>query len=109
MFACVVFVCGQAPTYVNVTVGSFVCQNCSGILRELQHRVKGLGLSDFSKQELDFLKAGNDVCSGDTTNNLFRLLQLRFFDSLTIVAFLCCFSFLLLTVGRAKDVESQLG
>ena len=42
------FQCGQrGPTYVNCTIGSFVCTTCSGLLRGLNpaHRIKSVGLS----------------------------------------------------------------
>jgi ADP-ribosylation factor GTPase-activating protein 2/3 len=39
------FDCGtHAPTYVNMTVNTFICQSCGGLLRELQHRVKGISM-----------------------------------------------------------------
>ncbi|KAM4556681.1 arf-GAP domain and FG repeat-containing protein 1b isoform 3-T3 [Fundulus diaphanus] len=60
------FDCDQrGPTYVNMTVGSFVCTTCSGILRGLNppHRVKSISMTTFTQQEIDFLqKHGNEVC-----------------------------------------------
>ncbi|KAI3378159.1 hypothetical protein SNEBB_009139 [Seison nebaliae] len=46
----------QGPTYVNVTVGSYVCVNCAGQLRGLTHRIKSLTLSSFNNEEVNFLK-----------------------------------------------------
>ncbi|XP_022095071.1 arf-GAP domain and FG repeat-containing protein 1-like [Acanthaster planci] len=60
------FDCEQrGPTYVNMTVGSFVCTRCSGILRGLNppHRVKSISMTSFSPQEIEFLeKHGNEFC-----------------------------------------------
>ncbi|XP_061833695.2 arf-GAP domain and FG repeat-containing protein 1b isoform X2 [Nerophis lumbriciformis] len=60
------FDCDQrGPTYVNMTVGSFVCTTCSGILRGLNppHRVKSISMTTFTQQEMDFLqKHSNEVC-----------------------------------------------
>ncbi|XP_026231459.1 arf-GAP domain and FG repeat-containing protein 1a isoform X5 [Anabas testudineus] len=60
------FDCDQrGPTYANMTVGSFVCTSCSGILRGLNppHRVKSISMTTFTQQEIDFLqKYGNEVC-----------------------------------------------
>uniref|UniRef100_A0A674PBK9 ArfGAP with FG repeats 1b n=1 Tax=Takifugu rubripes TaxID=31033 RepID=A0A674PBK9_TAKRU len=60
------FDCDQrGPTYVNMTVGSFVCTTCSGILRGLNppHRVKSISMTTFTAQEIEFLqKHSNEVC-----------------------------------------------
>ncbi|XP_077394545.1 arf-GAP domain and FG repeat-containing protein 1b isoform X2 [Festucalex cinctus] len=60
------FDCDQrGPTYVNMTVGSFVCTTCSGILRGLNppHRVKSISMTTFTQQEIEFLqKHNNEVC-----------------------------------------------
>ncbi|XP_029628677.1 arf-GAP domain and FG repeat-containing protein 1 [Salmo trutta] len=59
------FDCDQrGPTYANMTVGSFVCTSCSGILRGLNppHRVKSISMTTFTQQEIEFLqKHGNEV------------------------------------------------
>ncbi|XP_041779199.1 putative GPI-anchored protein pfl2 isoform X1 [Anopheles merus] len=61
------FDCGQkGPTYINMTIGSFVCTSCSGILRGLTppHRVKSISMATFTQEEIEFLKQnGNDNCS----------------------------------------------
>nr|XP_020735744.1 arf-GAP domain and FG repeat-containing protein 1 isoform X3 [Odocoileus virginianus texanus] len=58
------FDCDQrGPTYVNMTVGSFVCTSCSGSLRGLNppHRVKSISMTTFTQQEIEFLqKHGNE-------------------------------------------------
>ena len=42
--------------------GIFVCSTCSGFHREMTHKVKGVGMSNFSDKELEFLKKnGNEV------------------------------------------------
>uniref|UniRef100_A0A1B6CQD2 Arf-GAP domain-containing protein n=1 Tax=Clastoptera arizonana TaxID=38151 RepID=A0A1B6CQD2_9HEMI len=60
------FDCNQrGPTYVNVTIGSFVCTTCSGMLRGLTppHRVKSISMATFTPEEIDFIKArGNEYC-----------------------------------------------
>uniref|UniRef100_A0A8C2A3S9 ArfGAP with FG repeats 1b n=1 Tax=Cyprinus carpio TaxID=7962 RepID=A0A8C2A3S9_CYPCA len=59
------FDCDQrGPTYANMTVGSFVCTTCSGILRGLNppHRVKSISMTTFTQQEIEFLqKHSNEV------------------------------------------------
>ncbi|XP_078522343.1 arf-GAP domain and FG repeat-containing protein 1 isoform X7 [Lissotriton helveticus] len=60
------FDCDQrGPTYANMTVGSFVCTSCSGILRGINppHRVKSISMTTFTQTEIEFLqKHGNEVC-----------------------------------------------
>ncbi len=54
----------RGPTYVNVTMGTFVCTSCSGILRGLNppHRVKSINMATFTPDEVDFVRAhGNHV------------------------------------------------
>ncbi|CAG0890188.1 unnamed protein product [Darwinula stevensoni] len=61
------FDCGQkGPTYVNMTIGSFVCTHCSGLLRGLTppHRVKSISMATFTPEEIEFVKArGNEYCT----------------------------------------------
>ncbi|XP_066586999.1 arf-GAP domain and FG repeat-containing protein 1 isoform X2 [Prorops nasuta] len=60
------FDCHQrGPTYVNMTIGSFVCTSCSGMLRGLTppHRVKSISMAVFSQDEIEFIKErGNEYC-----------------------------------------------
>ncbi|XP_072180046.1 uncharacterized protein [Diadema setosum] len=60
------FECNQrGPTYVDMTIGSFVCTSCSGILRGINppHRVKSISMASYTSQEIEFLqKHGNEVC-----------------------------------------------
>lgn len=54
----------KGPTYVDVTVGSFVCTACSGLLRGLNppHRVKSINMSTFTQDEVEFMKThGNQL------------------------------------------------
>ena len=42
--------------------GIFVCSKCAGIHRELNIKVKGIGVCNFDDKEITFLnKMGNDV------------------------------------------------
>ncbi|XP_070538613.1 arf-GAP domain and FG repeat-containing protein 1-like isoform X8 [Ptychodera flava] len=60
------FDCGQrGPTYVNMTIGSFVCTTCSGILRGLNppHRVKSISMASYTPAEMESLQEkGNEFC-----------------------------------------------
>ncbi|VDO05126.1 unnamed protein product [Rodentolepis nana] len=59
------FDCGQrCPTYVNISIGSFVCTGCGGALRKYNQRVKSISMSNFNSQEVNFMKRrGNKACS----------------------------------------------
>ncbi len=37
----------KGVNYVVIDFGTFVCSTCSGIHRQLMHKVKGLGMSNF--------------------------------------------------------------
>jgi Putative GTPase activating protein for Arf len=42
--------------------GVYVCSACAGIHREMTHKVKGIGMSNFNDKEVEFLsKWGNEV------------------------------------------------
>ncbi|XP_037803862.1 arf-GAP domain and FG repeat-containing protein 1-like [Penaeus monodon] len=60
------FDCHQrGTTYINMTVGSFVCTSCSGILRGLNppHRVKSISMASFTPEEIEQIKSkGNQYC-----------------------------------------------
>ncbi|KAM5261939.1 arf-GAP domain and FG repeat-containing protein 2 isoform 2-T2 [Hipposideros larvatus] len=72
------FECAQrGVTYVDITVGSFVCTTCSGLLRGLNppHRVKSISMTTFTESEVLFLQSrGNEVC---------RKIWLGLFDART--------------------------
>jgi hypothetical protein len=57
------FDCGEkGTTYVCIDFGSFICSRCAGILRELNFKVKGTGVSIFNQKEIEILeKNGNEV------------------------------------------------
>ncbi|XP_055712503.1 arf-GAP domain and FG repeat-containing protein 1 isoform X2 [Phlebotomus papatasi] len=61
------FDCGQrGPTYINMTIGSFVCTKCSGMLRGITppHRVKSISMATFTPDEIEFIRShGNDECA----------------------------------------------
>ena len=51
---------GRANQYVVLDFNTFVCTTCSGIHREMQHRIKSVGMSTFTTDEIKALdKAGN--------------------------------------------------
>lgn len=55
----------RGPTYVDVTIGSFVCTSCGGILRGLNppHRVKSISMTTFTAAEITFIESrGNEWC-----------------------------------------------
>nr|XP_039256918.1 arf-GAP domain and FG repeat-containing protein 1-like [Styela clava] len=55
----------RGPTYVDVTIGSFVCTSCGGILRGLNppHRVKSISMTTFTAAEITFMESrGNEWC-----------------------------------------------
>ena len=56
------FDCGEkGTTYVCINFGTFICSRCAGILRELNFKVKGTGVSIFNQNEIDlFDKMGNE-------------------------------------------------
>lgn len=56
------FDCGEkGTTYAVMNFGTFVCSRCAGLLRELNYKVKGTGVSIFTEKEISALEAmGND-------------------------------------------------
>jgi len=51
----------KGTTFVNVTLGTFVCTRCAGLLRELSFTVKGLGVSIFKDKEVSTVEEmGNE-------------------------------------------------
>lgn len=53
------FECNQrGPTYVDTTIGSFVCSKCSGVLRGITppHRIKSISMSSFSPEEIEQIR-----------------------------------------------------
>lgn len=51
------FDCGEkGVNYVVLEFGVFVCNSCSGIHRELTHKVKGMGMCNFTDKDVETLK-----------------------------------------------------
>eukprot|EP00092_Neocalanus_flemingeri_P001936 GFUD01002067.1.p1 GENE.GFUD01002067.1~~GFUD01002067.1.p1 ORF type:complete len:886 (-),score=184.00 GFUD01002067.1:1005-3662(-) len=61
------FDCEQrGPTYVNMTIGSYVCAKCSGMLRGINppHRIKSISMSSFTSEEVEMVRSkGNAWCT----------------------------------------------
>ena len=57
------FECGEKGTsYVCTNFGTFTCSRCAGVLRELNFKVKGIGLAIFNEKEMEILeKNGNEI------------------------------------------------
>ena len=52
----------QGTNYVVLDFGVFVCAACSGIHREMSHKVKGIGMSNFVEKDVEIVsKWGNEV------------------------------------------------
>eukprot|EP01136_Pigoraptor_vietnamica_P010424 Opistho-1_new@3362 len=50
------------PTYANLFNNTFVCVNCSGVLRGFEHRLKSISMATFKDDEIAALQRdGNDV------------------------------------------------
>ncbi|KAI7889700.1 uncharacterized protein EV154DRAFT_272040 [Mucor mucedo] len=50
----------KSPFFVNTTIQTFICARCSGLVREVGHRVKAISASKFSGAELLALKQGGN-------------------------------------------------
>ena len=60
--------CGaKLPQCVVISLGIFVCLPCAGIHRELNHRVKGMGHSSFTMEEIQQLQQ----TSNDHVNSIY--------------------------------------
>ncbi|CEI97571.1 hypothetical protein RMCBS344292_11702 [Rhizopus microsporus] len=52
----------RSPFFVNVSIQTFICARCSGLVREVGHRVKSISASKFSEPEVVALEhGGNEV------------------------------------------------
>jgi len=48
-------------TYICMDFGTFICTSCAGIHREFNHKVKGISVSIWSREEVEFVEAnGNE-------------------------------------------------
>lgn len=50
----------RGPLYAVIDFNIFVCTNCSAIHRSLQHKVKGISMSEFSDEEVAGLRVGGN-------------------------------------------------
>ena len=50
----------KLPSCVNLTTGTFICMACAGIHRELNNRVKGMGHSTFTAEEVEYMKKSDN-------------------------------------------------
>ncbi|KAI7862787.1 hypothetical protein BDF14DRAFT_1464961 [Spinellus fusiger] len=54
----------RSPFFVNISLQTFVCTRCSGLVREVGHRVKSISTSTFSGPEILALQqGGNGIAS----------------------------------------------
>jgi len=53
--------------YVVMNFGVFVCSQCAGIHREINHKVKGISMSNFSDAELQNLTENGNLVSESNT------------------------------------------
>ncbi|KAI8971502.1 hypothetical protein BDF20DRAFT_683592 [Mycotypha africana] len=52
----------KGPSFVNTTIQTFICTRCSGLVREVGHRVKAISASKFSGPEVLALEhGGNEI------------------------------------------------
>ncbi|CUG76920.1 ADP-ribosylation factor GTPase-activating protein, putative, partial [Bodo saltans] len=51
----------RGPIYAVLDFHIFVCSTCSAIHRSMQHKVKGLSMSEFTDEELAALRVGGNV------------------------------------------------
>ncbi|KAI8576326.1 hypothetical protein K450DRAFT_257230 [Umbelopsis ramanniana AG] len=51
----------KIPSYVNLSIQTFICSRCSGLIREVGHRVKSLTASNFSGPETVALQNGGNA------------------------------------------------
>ena len=78
----------------------FVCSNCAGIHRELNHKVKGISMSVFTEQELKDLS--------DNGNAVSKQLDAYLFASSLTTLCLCTFIFPTEPASQTYEkVESQ--
>ncbi|KAI8343732.1 hypothetical protein BC941DRAFT_100061 [Chlamydoabsidia padenii] len=54
----------KSPFFVNTTLQTFICSRCSGLVREVGHRVKSISASKFTGPELLALELGGNGIAG---------------------------------------------
>ncbi|KAI8328887.1 hypothetical protein BC941DRAFT_444003 [Chlamydoabsidia padenii] len=52
--------CAKSPFFVDMTTQTFICARCSGLVREVGHRVKSISTSKFSGPETMCLELGGN-------------------------------------------------
>jgi hypothetical protein len=57
---------GRGCQYVVLNYGTFVCTTCSGIHREEQHKIKSVGMSTFTTDEIKALDQGGNAVAKAT-------------------------------------------
>ena len=57
---------GRGNQYVVLNFNTLVCTTCSGVHRELQHRIKSVGMSTFSTEEIKELDKGGNTVAAST-------------------------------------------
>ncbi|RUS21598.1 hypothetical protein BC937DRAFT_92142 [Endogone sp. FLAS-F59071] len=50
----------KAPFYVNLNIQTFICAKCSGLVREIGHRIKSISASIFTPAEIAALQVGGN-------------------------------------------------
>ncbi|KAH7825740.1 Arf-GAP domain and FG repeat-containing protein [Monocercomonoides exilis] len=51
----------KRPMYICLELGTFVCQNCAGTHRSQNRKVKGIGMGDFTDEEVEKIRSiGNE-------------------------------------------------
>ena len=64
MLAALLSLARQLTRCVNLTHGTFICNGCSGVHREFSHKIKGIGHSSFTTEEVAKLRhpeSGNEA------------------------------------------------
>ncbi|KAI8992415.1 hypothetical protein BDB01DRAFT_847793 [Pilobolus umbonatus] len=51
----------KSPFFVNMSIQTFICTRCSGLVREVGHRVKSISASKFSGPEIVTLQHGGNA------------------------------------------------
>jgi Arf-GAP domain and FG repeats-containing protein 1 len=55
----------RLPNYVVSDFNTFVCTACSGLHRELSHRIKSVSLSSFTDDEVRAVRKGGNRVAND--------------------------------------------
>ena len=76
------FECREKGTpFLNLSLGTFVCTTCAGLLRELNFAVKGIGVTVLKEKEVNFIEEmGNEVNIMLTCKNARKIWLAKFED-----------------------------